>query len=431
MLEFCILLLLFSSSLLIYFKTALSQLGILEIEQEFQKYPKYYGLILSIKKALPHLNWEEFKEYIAIHIQIYRLFFSVFGAYDLILSLDITLTNWHLLGITFIILSVIVAIEVFMRLLAIAFPLYAIKVSGLISGILLFWLFPLTAPIMLIQRVFLKKQETKSVKSPHHQFKSNLRDFIYKLDSNQSITIQEKKLLLSVASLRERMVKEIMVPRVSLYSLSIKKSLMDCLDAFVKEGYSRIPIYEDNIDNIVGVLLSKDILDYLAKSIHNQIDFPLDTSIQSLIKPILFCPETKKIADLLQDFRTTQIHLSIVVNEYGGTEGMLTIEDILEELVGEIEDEFDIDQPPLFSRDQTGGYLMNAKTSLVDIENEIGLIIPPSPHYDTIGGFIVHLAGFIPKKGWKIHFDLFSIEVISSSDKSLDKVKVVPISKTN
>ena len=152
----------------------------------------------------------------------------------------------------------------------------------------------------------------------------------------------------------------------------------------------------------------------------------LDTPIEKIAKPILYTPETKKISSLLQEFRSKQIHLAIVVDEYGGTEGIVTIEDILEELVGEIADEYDIAEEVLFTPLPDGGWIVDAKMSIIDIEEELGVKIPQGPEYDTIGGYIFHRAGAIPLKGWRIHHDEFDLEVLSSSERSIEKIRITP-----
>jgi CBS domain containing-hemolysin-like protein len=145
---------------------------------------------------------------------------------------------------------------------------------------------------------------------------------------------------------------------------------------------------------------------------------------------VLYTPETKKISQLLQEFRSKQIHLAIVVDEYGGTEGIVTIEDILEELVGEIADEYDINEEVMYSAMPSGGWIVDAKMSILDIDEELGIKIPHSPEYDTIGGYIFHRAGSIPSKGWKIHQDEFGLEILSSNDRSIGKIKITQNGKS-
>jgi CBS domain containing-hemolysin-like protein len=181
------------------------------------------------------------------------------------------------------------------------------------------------------------------------------------------------------------------------------------------------------MDNIVGVILYKDVMEYYFNCIEKKETSPLETPLEKLLKPVIYTPETKKISHLLQEIRSHQIHLAIVVDEYGGTEGIVTIEDILEELVGEIADEYDIiDEEKLYMPYPAGGWIVDAKMTIIDIEKELGIFIPQSPEYDTLGGFVFHRAGTIPSKGWKIHNDNFDLEVLSSSARSLEKIILIP-----
>jgi len=234
----------------------------------------------------------------------------------------------------------------------------------------------------------------------------------------------DQKLILSVISFKERIAREVMVPRIDMYTLSSATSIKEAAKRFLDEGYSRIPVWKENVDNIIGTLYYKDLF----KTYFNASGSPkeLEGSIEHLLKPIVYAPETKKISQLLQEFRNKQIHMAIVVDEYGGTEGIVTIEDILEQLVGEIGDEYDWGEEALFTVLPSGGWIVDAKMTIIDIENELGISIPQSPEYDTIGGYIFHKAGAIPSKGWRLHQDEFELEVLSSSERTVEKIKIAP-----
>lgn len=233
----------------------------------------------------------------------------------------------------------------------------------------------------------------------------------------------DQKLIASVVSFKQRIVREVMVPRIDVFSLPADTTLQEATESFLAQGYSRIPVYRESVDNIVGVLLYKDVLKLFAKA-SSSSGGDLQGTIENTIKPILYTPETKKISQLLQEFRSKQIHLAIVVDEWGGTEGIITIEDILEELVGEIADEYDVDEEVLFTVLPGGGWIVDGKMGIIDIDEELGIKIPSSPEYDTLGGYIVHRAGTIPTKGWKIHHDEFDLEVLSSDERSVDKIRI-------
>ena len=223
-----------------------------------------------------------------------------------------------------------------------------------------------------------------------------------------------------------------MRPRVDLFCISETISLKQAADLLQREGYSRVPVYRETIDTIVGVLFYKDVLaKYAAASGAggNREDL-LAASIKSLVKKVYYCPETKKIASLLQEFRKRQTHMAVVVDEYGGTAGLVTIEDILEEIVGEISDEYD-DQEALFSPAPGGGWIVDARMNLLDVEEEMGIKIPQEEDYDTLAGYIFYRVGSIPQAGLVLHHDAFEIEVLKSNDRMVEEVKSSPSQTKN
>jgi CBS domain containing-hemolysin-like protein len=267
----------------------------------------------------------------------------------------------------------------------------------------------------MLQAFFPESQKQLSAPS----IRDKILEVLYESELSAHLDPQERKLILSVANFKERNVREVMVPRIDVTCISEDATIQEAAEIFLKERYSRLPVYHDNIDHIVGVLLYKDVLSAYA---HSKKE---DTSL-SLIKPVVYTPETKKISQLLQEFRSKQIHLAIVVDEYGGTEGIITIEDILEELVGEIADEDDVDQEVLYSVLPSGGWIVDARMGILDIEKELAIQIPQSPEYDTLGGYIYHRAGAIPAKGWRLHHDDFDLEILSSDERSIEKVRIMP-----
>ncbi len=281
---------------------------------------------------------------------------------------------------------------------------------------------PLTAPFFQIMKYFLPKKNELKKSTTTFKIRDKVHELLQETELGAYLDATEQKFILSVVSFKERIAREVMVPRINIFSMADDTPVQEAAEQFLAEGYSRIPVYKDSVDNIVGVLLYKDVLKIYIEQF--QTPHLLNGPISKLVKPVLYAPETKKISHLLQEFRSTQIHLAIIVDEWGGTEGIVTIEDILEELVGEIADEYDIGQQNLFSALPGGGWIVDAKMSIIDIREELGVNIPISPEYDTIGGYIFNRAGAIPVKGWKIHHDEFDLEVLTSSERSVDKVKI-------
>lgn len=239
-----------------------------------------------------------------------------------------------------------------------------------------------------------------------------------------TLTLHDKKLIESVIYFQNRIAREVMVPRINIFSLDDSTTILDAAKQLQEEGYSRVPVYKDSIDHITGVLMYRDILskyiEYLEKGNDRTI---LESPIESIVKPVLYAPETKKISNLLQDFKKKQVHLAIVVDEYGGTAGIVTIEDILEEIVGEIEDEYDAEDD-LFHPLSENVWIVDAKMSIIDAKEQLKILIPQEGDYDTIGGYIFHRAGTIPSKGFTIKLDAIELEVLKSNDRRIEKVKI-------
>jgi putative hemolysin len=241
-------------------------------------------------------------------------------------------------------------------------------------------------------------------------------------------TETDKRLVSSVLNFRNRIAREIMKPRVELFCIPDNLSLHQAALMLQKEGYSRVPVYQDTVDSIVGVLFYKDVLARYAEAATagENREALLNTPIKGLIKNVYYCPETKKISSLLQEFRKRKTHLAVIVDEYGGTSGLVTIEDILEEIVGEISDEYD-EQENLFERLPGGGWLVDARMNLLDVEEEMGIVIPQEEDYDTLAGYIFYRVGSIPQAGLILHHDNFEIEITKSNDRMVEEVRITPV----
>lgn len=204
---------------------------------------------------------------------------------------------------------------------------------------------------------------------------------------------EEREMIHSIFEFGETSVKEVMVPRIDMVCADSKLSARQALELIVKSGHSRIPVFKSKIDNIVGLLYAKDLLRPLQKG-HK------DFQILDLIREVYFVPETKMINELLREFQSKRMHMAIVVDEYGGTSGLVTLEDLLEEIVGEIQDEYDTEEKLIKVVDKRTAEV-SAKMNLHDLNEELGLDLPDQ-EFDTLGGFIYDLAGAVPKKGAKL-----------------------------
>lgn len=313
------------------------------------------------------------------------------------------------------------------RIFGSRFPQTAIKMCAPFSSLFLFFAFPVAYLFLKIPQSLSKTVYFDHLQEPGSQAKQEIIDIIQKASLGPDINKHDTKLIESVLSFRDRIVREVMVPRVDVFSLSAETTIREAAAFLESEGYSRTPVYRNTVDNIVGVLMYKDVLKkYMEYEEQGNDPKLLDIPIETIQKPVLYTPETKKISNLLQEFRKKRMHLAIVVDEYGGTEGIATIEDILEFIVGDIADEYD-EQQALYLAQADGSWVVDAKMSIFDAEEHLGVLIPQEGEYDTIGGYIYHKAGAIPSKGFTIHQDDFEIEVLLSNDRSIEKVRIRPV----
>lgn len=246
--------------------------------------------------------------------------------------------------------------------------------------------------------------------------------------STQSIEPSECKLIESALSLKDTRVREVMIPRVNLFCLEASLPIAEAAKIVSEEGYSRVPIYRKDLDTICGILMVKDLVAIFAKKEAGELPpNALQQPIETLVKRPLYTPESKYISQLLQEFRMKQTHLAIVVDEYGGTKGVVSIEDILEELVGEIEDEYDAEDESPYTPLPSGGWLVSATMSIADLDEQLSVHIPYRDEYDTLGGYIFHRSGKIPKQGFTLQSDEYTFEIISSDDRKIDKIKITPV----
>ncbi len=295
------------------------------------------------------------------------------------------------------------------------------------ASLYLYLSFPLAYPFLMLSSTLSRKSYIEHfLQRPESEVEQEIMALVRQADL-KALEPHEKKLIVSVLSFRSRIVREIMVPRVNLFSLSADTKIKDAAEILEEEGYSRVPVFKDTVDNIVGVLMLKDLVakysEYTEKSNNLEI---LEAPISTIQKPPFYTPETKKISELLQEFRRKKVHIAIVVDEYGGTEGIVTIEDILEQIVGEIADEYDTEEEQ-FTALPDGSWVVDAAMSINDAEQQLSIRIPQEGDYDTIGGYIFHRTGSIPSKGFIIHHDDFELEIVRSNDRCVEKVRIRPI----
>ncbi|MBU6430685.1 MAG: hemolysin family protein, partial [Cyanobacteria bacterium REEB65] len=213
-----------------------------------------------------------------------------------------------------------------------------------------------------------------------------------------TIESDEKEMIHGVLELGDTRVREIMVPRIDMECLSAEATLTEALDLIVRTGHSRIPVFRDTSDNIVGILYAKDLLP-LFVSANPPRHLP-----SAYVRPATYIPESKRVDDLLTEMRRTKNHLVIVMDEYGGTAGLVTIEDILEEIVGEIQDEYDTEEELPIQHQPDGSIVVDGKLAIDEV-NELLDVDLPTGEFDTIGGFVVGQLGRAPSTGEEVIYD--------------------------
>ncbi|WP_435578058.1 gliding motility-associated protein GldE [Gilvibacter sp.] len=285
-----------------------------------------------------------------------------------------------------------------------AYPLKALEVL----------LSPLSIPMRSITRFIENRFGRKKSKFSVDHLSQALE-----LTSEDDTTQEEQKILQGIVTFGNTDAKQVMKPRMDLFALSNDQKFEDILPEIVSNGYSRIPVYQDNIDNITGVLYVKDLLPFLGEQ---KLDWV------SLQREAYFVPENKKLDDLLAEFKEMKMHLAIVVDEYGGTSGLLSLEDILEEIVGEISDEFD-DDDIIYSKLDDTTYVFEGKTPLKDVYKVIGLEDPSAfeenkGEAESLAGFLLEIAKGFPKKNEVLKFEHYTFTIEAFENKRIKQIKL-------
>jgi CBS domain containing-hemolysin-like protein len=241
-----------------------------------------------------------------------------------------------------------------------------------------------------------------------------LRLLLNASEEETMIEDDEKEMIKSIFEFGETLVREVMVPRIDVMAVSLDTSMLEATDVILKAGHSRLPVYDETIDNVTGILYAKDLLHYLR-------DGRTDVPLSKILRPPYFIPESKKVDELLQELQQRRVHMAVVVDEYGGTAGIVTIEDLLEEIVGEIQDEYDAEQPTIEAVGDDE-YLFDARVPLDEVNKLLDVELPAEGG-DTLGGFIYSQLGKVPAVSDTIQFDGVTIEVLSVAGRRIKQVR--------
>jgi len=231
---------------------------------------------------------------------------------------------------------------------------------------------------------------------------------------------EEEQMIHAVIELGERRLHEVMVPRTAMVSLDAEAGLDQAIDRIVEEGHSRIPVYQETVDEIVGILYAKDLLPFLKDGGAPR------PAVRSLLRSPVFVPESMSIDDLLHEFQRRKVHIAIVLDEYGGTAGLVTIEDLLEEIVGEIQDEYDVEEPIVEKLSDTEARI-DGRAAIEDLEDifDLELALEDEDEYDTVGGLVFHRLGDVPEPGDVVDLGPLVLTVESTDGRRVGKVLAV------
>lgn len=257
------------------------------------------------------------------------------------------------------------------------------------------------------------------IKDVHGHEVHSPQELLYILEQSKTsgaIRNSEHQILENVFDFYDRPARQIMVPRTRIAAVDVSEKNNKVIEKVIEEGYSRLPVYKDSVDNIVGIIHAKDLLSALY---NNKLD-----TISLLMRPVYFIPETKKIGGLLRDFQQQHAQMAIIVDEFGGTSGLITLEDIIEELVGEIQDEYDNETPWIEKLSETE-YIANARANIIDANEQLPVPLPEGEEYETVGGYINLLFGKIPSLNEKVSTPDYQFIILDKSEKSIERVKII------
>jgi CBS domain containing-hemolysin-like protein len=227
------------------------------------------------------------------------------------------------------------------------------------------------------------------------------------------ISEDEGEMIQGIFSFRDTVAREIMVPRTDAVFAAADAKITEVVELIIRDGHSRIPIYQKNVDNIVGIVHAKDLLSHCSMG---------DQEVRSIVRPAYFIPETKKISEVLKDLRYNKSHLAIVIDEYGGTAGILTLEDIIEEIIGDVMDEYDAEEKNI-EEHEDGSITVNARVDVEDLEDYLDIQLPEGK-FESVGGFVISLMGKVPTVNERAVYNDLEMIIEAANSRKIEKIRI-------
>jgi putative hemolysin len=319
----------------------------------------------------------------------------------------------EIIMVTFMIL---ILSEITPKIIAINNPL---KMARRMSGFI-YVNFILLSPVSRLIANSTMTLEKNLPKPDNKMTAQDLRAMAEMSEKEGSIKGDEREIIENVIEFGNITVREIMTSRVNIVAVAVQATLPDVIELIREKGLSRMPLFENDLDNIIGVIYSKDVLPYINTDMEEGV-----INWKTVARKALFIPATKKLDDLLRDFQHEKTHIAIVVDEYGGTEGIVTLDDILEEIVGDIGDEYDDEEEKLYTKFKNGVYIFDAKIDLDDLDEIMGTeISADDDEFETLGGLVYHLTERIPNVGERVIYKNLELTVHSVKNNRVKKLRV-------
>jgi CBS domain containing-hemolysin-like protein len=347
---------------------------------------------------------------------VYTLALCVAASVGFWLDLELWTTDapWVAIGVALVQLLVILLVQFVGRVVAVARPeqvaLTFVRPVELLVRVFFLVLLPLNALDAWVRGLLGVQQGLTPADA-----EERLRHLV---EGNTDLEEDEREMIASVIELGEQPVREIMVPRLDIVATTQDSTVRETLDRIVESGHSRVPIFDGSIDNVSGVVYAKDLLKFLR-------DGEQTAPVKPLAREPSFVPETKKVDELLHEMQQRRVHLAIVVDEYGGTAGLITIEDLIEEIVGEIQDEYDVEED-LIQEVSDQEALFDARVSIRDVNDTLDLDIEDED-FDTLGGLLYHELGKVPNVGDEVRVDGAQVTVLTTTGRRVRKVRVMKV----
>lgn len=310
----------------------------------------------------------------------------------------------------------LVGAELLSRIVGTSFAEPLVVRLGRFAKFILLPLVPLGKFVFAASRILDRLRGVETQTSGEKELQEEIRAIVQEGTTEGVLRPGEGEMIQSVLRMRDADVAEIMTPRTDMVLLPIDMNLADAIRVAAEAGHSRLPVYEGTRDNIVGIFYVKDLLKYWGAN--------PPPALRDLLRKPYFIPESGKVSGLLEELRRANVHIAIVLDEYGGTAGLVTIEDIVEEIVGDIKDEFDRKKEPSWQRIGEGVVDSDARVHVDDINEALGLSLPEAEDYDTIGGYVLSVLGRIPKAGEKFSSGGAEFEVLDADARRIKRLRI-------